>query len=133
MEFLGWKSIKIESGKYQCGDNDNSDSEISLEKIISNVLSSLAKNKKIRFKGPVRYTSNGKVHVEKIYWEDTSINQTVQLPFDTNGNCILKAAINTKKRFDPTKDGRHFAPLRGIKRSGFTGERYIDTCLGSFE
>ena len=68
-----------------------------------------------------------------MYWQDTSINQTNQLPFDIDGNCIFEVPINTDKRFDSTKDGRHWGPLRESKRSGFSGDRYIATCRGSFE
>ena len=46
MEFLGRKSIKIESDESQCEDNSNSDSEISLEKIRIDVLSSFIKTRK---------------------------------------------------------------------------------------
>ena len=133
MEFLGQKSIKIESDKSQCEDNNNSYSEISLEKIRSDVLFSFTKNKKIRLEDPVRYTSSGKIYIEEMYWQDTSINQTNQLPFDIDGNCIVEVPINTDKRFDSTKDGRHWGPLRESKRSGFSGDRYVATCRGSFE
>ena len=54
-EFLCRKNIKIESDESQCEDNSNSDSEISLEKIRSDVLSSFMKNKKRRLEGPVRH------------------------------------------------------------------------------
>ena len=133
MELLGQKSIKIESDKSQCEDNNNSYSEISLEKIRSDVLFSFTKNKKIRLEGPVRYTSSGKIYIEEMYWQDTSINQTNQLPFDIDGNCIFEVPINTNKRFDSTKDGRHWGPLRESKRSLFSGDRYITICRGSFE
>ena len=39
VEFIGWKSIKLESDESQCEDNSNSDSKTGLEKIISDVLS----------------------------------------------------------------------------------------------
>ena len=133
MEFLGRKSIKIESDESQCEDNSNSDSEISLEKIRNDVLFSFIKNKKRRLESPVRHTSSGKIYVKEMYWQDTSINQTNQLPFDIDGNCIFEVPINTDKRFDSTKDGRHWGPLRESKRSGFSGDRYIATCRGSFE
>ena len=68
-----------------------------------------------------------------MYWEDSNINQTIHLPFDINDNCIFEIVINTKKRFDAGKDGRHCGPLRGIKRIGFSGDWYISTCLGTFE
>ena len=127
VEFLGRKGMKIES------DNSNSDSEISLEKIRSDVLSSFMKNKKRRLEGPVKHTSSGKIYVEEMYWQDTSINQTNQLSFDFDGNCIFEAPINTEKCVDSTKGGRHWGPLRESKRSGLSGDRYIATCRGSFE
>ena len=96
-------------------------------------MSSFIKNKKRRLESPVRHTSSGKIYVEEMYWQDTSINQTNQLPFDIDGNCIFKVTINTDKHFDSTKDGRHWEPLRESKRSGFSGDRYIATCRGSFE
>ena len=86
-----------------------------------------------RLEVPVRHTSICKIYVEEMYWQDTSINQTNQLPFDIDGNCIFEVPINTDKRFDSTKDGRHWGPLRESKRSGFSGDRYIATCRGSFE
>ena len=76
MEFLDWKSIKIESDESQCEDHSNSDSEISLEKIRTDVLYSFIKNKKRRLKDPVRNTSSGKIYVEEMYWQNTSMNQT---------------------------------------------------------
>ena len=133
VEFLGRKSVKIESDESKSEDNSNSDSEISLEKIRTDVLSSFIKNKKRRLESPVRHTSSGKIYVEEMYWQDTSINQTNQLLFDIDGNCIFEVPINTDKRFDSTKDGRHWGPLRESKRSGFSGDRYIATCRGSFE
>ena len=39
VEFIGWKSKKLESDESQCEDNSNSDSKTGLEKIISDVLS----------------------------------------------------------------------------------------------
>ena len=50
VKFLGRKSIKIESDESQCEDNSNKDSEINLEKIRTDVLSSFIKKqgKKIR-------------------------------------------------------------------------------------
>ena len=133
MKCLGRKSIKIESDESQCEDNSNSDSEISLEKIRSDVLSSFIKNKKRRLEGLVRHTSSSKIYVVEMYWQDTSINQTNQLPFDIDGNCIFEIPFNTDKRFGSTKDGRYWGPLRESKRSGFSGDRYIATCRGSFE
>ena len=59
VEFLGRKSIKIKSDESQCEGNSNSDSEISLEKIRSDLLSSFMKNKKRRLEGPIRHTSSG--------------------------------------------------------------------------
>ena len=67
VEFLGRKSIKIESDESQCEDNSNSDSEISLEKIRTDVLSSFIKNKKRRLESPVRHTSSGKMYIEEMY------------------------------------------------------------------
>ena len=96
VEFLGRKSMKIESDESQCKDNSNSDSEISLEKIRTDVLSSFIKNKKRRLESPVRHTSSGKIYVEEMYWQDTSINQTNQLPFDIDGNCIFEVPINER-------------------------------------
>ena len=96
-------------------------------------MSSFIKNKKRRLESPVRLTSSGKIYVEEMYWQDTSIIQTNQLLFDIDGNCIFEVPINTDKRFDSTKDGRHWGPLRESKRSGFSGDRYIATCRGSFE
>ena len=107
MECFGRKSIKIESDESQCEGNSNSDSEISLEKIRTDVLSSFIKNKKRRLESPVRHTSSGKIYVEEMYWQDTSINQTNQLPYDIDANCIFEVPINTDKRFHSTKDGRH--------------------------
>ena len=43
-----------------------------------------------RLEVPVRHTSICKIYVEEMYWQDTSINQTNQLPFDIDGNCIFK-------------------------------------------
>ena len=86
MEFLGRKSTKIESDESQCEDISNSHSEISLEKIRSDVLSSFIKNKKRRLEGPLRYSRNGKIYVEEINWQDTSINQTNQVLSDIDGN-----------------------------------------------
>ena len=68
-----------------------------------------------------------------MYWQDTSINQTNQLPLDINGNCIFEVPINTDKRLVSTKDGRHWGQLRESKRSGFSRDRYIATCRCSFE
>ena len=39
-----------------------------------------------------------------MYWQDTSINQTNQLLFDIDGNCIFEVPINTDKRFDSTME-----------------------------
>ena len=75
MEFLGRKSTKIESDESQCEDISNSHSEISLEKIRSDVLSSF-----------IRHSRNGKIYVEEINWQDTSINQTNQVLSDIDGN-----------------------------------------------
>ena len=86
MEFLGRKSTKIESDESQCEDISNSHSEISLEKIRSDVLSSFIKNKKRRLEGPLRYSRNGKIYVEEKNWQDTSINQTNQVLSDIDGN-----------------------------------------------
>ena len=97
MEFLGWKSIKIESDESQCEDNSNSDSEISLEKIRTDVLSSFIKNKKRRLESPVRYTSSDKIYVEEMYWQDASINQTNQLP-----HMISTAIVSLKYQSTPT-------------------------------
>lgn len=91
------------------------------------------KTKEKKLEGPVRRTISGKIYVEEIYWQDTSINQTNQLPLDINSNCILEVPINTRKRFDSTKDGRHWGTLRENKRSGFNGDQYIDTYRDSFE
>ena len=77
-------------------------------------------NKKMRLKGPVSHTSSGKVYVEEIYWQDTSTNQTKQLSFDIDSNCIFEVPINTEKCRDSMKNGRHWGPLREIKRSGFS-------------
>ena len=96
VEFLGWKSMKIESDESQCKGNSNSDSEISLEKIRTDVLSSFIKNKKRRLESPVRHTSSAKIYVEEMYWRDTSINQTNQLPFDIDGNCVFEVPINKR-------------------------------------
>ena len=133
VEFLGRKSVKIESNESKSEDNSNSDSEISLEKIRTDVLSSFIKNKKRRLEGPVRTTSRGKIYVEEMYWQDTSINQTNQPPFDIDGDSIFKVPINTEKRSDSTKYGRHWGPLRESKRSGFSRDRYIATCRDSLE
>ena len=46
VEFLDRKSMKIESDESQCEDNSNSDSEISLQKIWSDILSSFTKTRK---------------------------------------------------------------------------------------
>ena len=46
VEFLDRKSMKIESDESQCKDNSNSDSEISLQKIWSDILSSFTKTRK---------------------------------------------------------------------------------------
>ena len=86
MEFLGRKSTKIESDESQCEDISNSHSEISLEKIRSDVLSSFIKNKKRRLEGPLRHSRNSKIYVEEINWQDTSINQTNQVLSDIDGN-----------------------------------------------
>ena len=67
MECLGRKSIKIESDQSQCEDISNSDLEISLEKIRTDVLSSFIKNKKRRLESPVRHTSSGKMYIEEMY------------------------------------------------------------------
>ena len=122
MEFLGRKSIKIESDESQCEGNGNSDSEISLDKIRTDVLASFIKNKKRRLEGPVRHMSSGKIYVKEMYWQDTSINQINQLLFDIDGYCIFEVPININKHFDSTKDGRHWGPLRECKRSGFSGD-----------
>ena len=45
----------------------------------------------------------------------------------------MEVPINTRKRFDSTKDGRHWGTLRENKRSGFNGDQYIDTYRDSFE
>ena len=95
MEFLGWKSIKIESDESQCEDNSNSDSEISLEKIRTDVLSSFIKNKKRRLKSPVRNTSSGKIYVEEMYWQDTTIKPT-------SSHLILTATVSLKYQSTPT-------------------------------
>ena len=55
----------------------------------------------------VRHTSNCKIYVEEMYWQDTSINETNQLPLDIDCNCDFEVPINTDKIFDSTKDGRH--------------------------
>ena len=68
VEFLGRKSIKIESDEIQCEDNGNSDSEISLEKIRTDLLASFIKNKKRRLESPVRHMSSGKIYVKEMYW-----------------------------------------------------------------
>ena len=107
MEFLGRKSIKIESDESQCEDNGNSDSEISLDQIRTDVLASFIKNKKRRLEGPVRHMSSGKMYVKEMYWQDTSINQINQLLFDIDGYCIFEVPINIDKHFDSTNDGRH--------------------------
>ena len=60
-----------------------------------------------RLEVPVRHTSICKIYVEEMYWQDTSINQTNQLPFDIDGNCDFEVPINTDKIFDSIKDGRH--------------------------
>ena len=68
VEFLGRKNVKIESDESQSEDYSNSDSEISLEQIRTDVLSSFIKNKKRRLEGPVRTTSSGKINAEEMYW-----------------------------------------------------------------
>ena len=68
-----------------------------------------------------------------MYWQDTSVNQTNHLQFDIDINCIFEVPINTDKRFDSTKDGRHWRPLRESERSLFSGDRYIATCEGPFQ
>ena len=73
------------------------------------------------------------MYIEEMYQQDTSINPTNQLPFDIDSNCIFKVPINTDKRFDSTKDGGHCRPLTERKTSGFSGDRYIATCRGSFQ
>ena len=132
MEFLSWKSIKIVN-ESQCEANSNGDSKVSLEKMRSDVLFSFSKSKKIRLEGTVRYKNSEKIYVEQIYWQDTSINKTNHLPFDINRNCIFEVPINTDKRFDSTREGRHWGPIRESKRRGFSGYRYIVTYQGSFE
>ena len=132
MEFLSRKSIKIVN-ESQCKANSNGDSKVSLEKMRSDVLFSFSKSKKIRLEGTVRYKNSEKIYVEQIYWQDTSINKTNHLPFDINRNCIFEVPINTDKRFDSTREGRHWGPIRESKRRGFSGYRYIVTYQGSFE
>ena len=110
VEFLGRKSVKIESDESQSEDNSNSGSEISLEKIRTDVFSSFIKSKKRRLEGSVRPTSSGKIYVEEMHSQDTSINQTNQPPFDIEDNCIFEVPINTEKRSDSIKDGRHWGP-----------------------
>ena len=132
MEFLSRKSIKIVN-ESQCEDNSNGDSKVSLEKMRSDVLFRFSKSKKIRLEGTVRYKNSEKIYVEQIYWQDTSINKTNHLPFDINRNCIFEVPINTDKRFDSTREGRHWGPIRESKRRGFSGYRYIVTYQGSFE
>ena len=131
-----WKKTqieqKVESDESQYKDNGNSDSEISLEKIRSDVSSSFTKNKKRRLDGPVRHTSSSKIYVEEMCWQYTSINQTKQLPFDIDSNCIFEVPINTVKHFGSTKDGRHWGPLNESKKSCFSRDRYIATCRGFF-
>ena len=132
MEFLSRKSIKIVN-ESQCEDNSNGDSKVSLEKMRSDVLFRFSKSKKIRLEGTVRYKNSEKIYAEQIYWQDTSINKTNHLPFDINRNCIFEVPINTDKRFDSTREGRHWGPIRESKRRGFSGYRYIVTYQGSFE
>ena len=132
MEFPSRKSIKIVN-ESQCEANSNGDSKVSLEKMRSDVLFSFSKSKKIRLEGTVRYKNSEKIYVEQIYWQDTSINKTNHLPFDINRNCIFEVPINTDKRFDSTREGRHWGPIRESKRRGFSGYRYIVTYQGSFE
>ena len=83
-------------------------------------MASFVKNKNRILEGPVGHTSSGKIYLEEMCWQDTSINQTNQLPFDIDGNCIFEVPINTDKRFDSAKDGRHWRSLRETKRSGFS-------------
>ena len=104
VEFLGRKSVKIESDESKSEDNSNSDSEISLEKIRTDVFSSFIKNNKRRLESPDRHTSSGKIYVEEMHWQDISINQTKKLPIDIDGNCIFEVPINTDKRFDSTME-----------------------------
>ena len=76
---------------------------------------SLQKNKKRKLESPVRRASHSKIYIEEIYWQDTSINQTNQLPFDIDSNCFFLSTNQHRKRFDSTKNGKHWGPLREEK------------------
>ena len=96
VEFLGWKSIKIESDESQCEDNSNSDSEISLEKIRTDVLSSFIKNKKRRLESPVRLTSSVK------YMSRKCIGRIPALIKPTSSHLISTAIVSLKYQSTPT-------------------------------
>ena len=55
------------------------------------------------------------------------------LSYDIYGKCVYVLPINRSKRFEPTKDGRPWSNTRESKRSNFSGDRYMSTCLGSYE
>ena len=96
VEFLGRKSIKIESDESQCEDNSNSDSEISLEKIRTDVLSSFIKNKKRRLESPVRLTSAVK------YMSRKCIGRIPALIKPTSSHLISTAIVSLKYQSTPT-------------------------------
>ena len=49
----------------------------------------------------------------------------------TISHLILTGIVFLK--FDSTREGRHWGPIRESKRRGFSGYRYIVTYQGSFE
>ena len=59
----------------------------------------------------VKTTLAGKVYINDKYWNNTSVTEVNQLPYDIDGKCIYKVSFDPSKRFASSKDGRPWSHI----------------------
>ena len=88
--------------------------------------------RKLSFQKDRRHSS--KFCIPSDYWDNVPIIEDKKIPFDINDKCAYRVPFDEHKgRFRAVKDGRPWANARESKRSGFEGDRYLATCMGSFQ